>query len=585
MTAPFAILLAVSAFVLAERGKAPDAVLSVEPKDEVAAFAADELREYVRRMTGVSLAESPATVPRRIAIVRGDAGLGEDGFEITASEGELRIAGGPRGVLYGVYELLERFGGVAWFTSWCEDVPARDRIEVPVKTRIRQLPAFPVREVFWTDALENPVFAARLRSNNRSWHKPVAKTGGNAVRFGGGLVNCHTFGTLMPTNVYFEAHPEYYSEIGGKRIGLWPQLCLSNPEVLAIVTSNVLAAIRRDPTATCYGVSQNDWANNCTCAACRAIDEAEGSPSGSIIRFVNRVADEVAKVAPDKIVETLAYQYSQHPPRTARPRDNVMVCLCSIGCDFSRPLAESRFPADAAFLADLGAWSGMTRRLYVWDYTTNFSHFQLPHPNVKSLQANIRSFRDAKVHYLFEQGVFKGWHGDFAELKAYLLGKWMWDPDLPAEPLLDRFFRGYYGAAAACARECFERLHALPHDEAKNPLKPFTAFGAHASSSNAVFLAESRALWRRAEELVRDDPVRRYNVRTSSLPIDYAVFLRCERDASGAVTRGKAARRILAIMDEAKAAGREIILCESLKRHAETLERLRACAGGEGGTK
>ena len=44
--------------------------------------------------------------------------------------------------------------------------------------------------------------------------------------------------------------------VGGQRSG---QLCLTNPDVLRIVTERVLARIRKDPGAKFYGVSQNDW--------------------------------------------------------------------------------------------------------------------------------------------------------------------------------------------------------------------------------------------------------------------------------------------------------------------------------------
>ena len=40
----------------------------------------------------------------------------------------------------------------------------------------------------------------------------------------------------------------------------------------------------------------------------------------------------------------------------------------------------------------------------------------------------------------------------FAELKAWLLLKWMWNPELPAEPLIADFFNGYYGKGAPLER-------------------------------------------------------------------------------------------------------------------------------------
>ena len=343
-----------ASFVISERGGAACGV-TVEAKGASAEYAADELRTYVKRLTGVELTAATGAA-RRIVLAAGDASLGDDGFSIAATDRELRIAGGKRGVLYGVYEVLSRFGGVEWFSSWCEEVPKAERLAVPVGFRLVQKPAIPVREVFWTDVTAHPEYAARLRLNTRSWRADDPRTGGNAWRFGGGLGNCHTFDRLVPPKRYFKDHPEYFSEVGGKRLGERTQLCLTNPDVLAIATSNVLEAIRKDPTATCYGVSQNDWYNFCTCAKCKAVDDEEGSHAGTMIRFVNRIADAVRAVAPDKTVETLAYQYTRTPPRHVRPRDNVMVCLCSIECDFSKPMTASRYADNVKFREDIRKW-------------------------------------------------------------------------------------------------------------------------------------------------------------------------------------------------------------------------------------
>ena len=99
--------------------------------------------------------------------------------------------------------------------------------------------------------------------------------------------------------------------------------------------------------------------------------------------------------------------------------------------------------------------------LYIWDYTTDFANYTMPWPNVYALQGNVQFFRRNNVKALFEQGAYQGRHADFAELKAWLLAKWMWNPDLPMKPLLDDFFAGYYGNAAPFVRDYFEAIHKM----------------------------------------------------------------------------------------------------------------------------
>ena len=70
------------------------------------------------------------------------------------------------------------------------------------------------------------------------------------------------------------------------------QLCLTNPEVLDIVTARVLEHMRADPSARIFSVSSNDWFNPCDCPVCRKAVEESGAQSGPLLRFVNAVAGD-----------------------------------------------------------------------------------------------------------------------------------------------------------------------------------------------------------------------------------------------------------------------------------------------------
>lgn len=82
----------------------------------------------------------------------------------------------------------------------------------------------------------------------------------------------------------------------------------------------------------------NDWFGNCQCARCRALDDAEGSPMGSLLYGVNKVAAAVEKEFPETLVATHAYIYARKPPKTIRPRDNVLVWLCVIERTAAQPI-------------------------------------------------------------------------------------------------------------------------------------------------------------------------------------------------------------------------------------------------------
>lgn len=524
---------------LAERGKpAAYAVVCPEGASESQRYAAEELRRFTEEMTGVRLpivSDRGPLPPRAILLgkTRHTAGLlkappdgkalGTDGFRLAARPPHLLVLGGPaRGALYGVYELLERFGGCRWYASWHSVIPRRETFGVPADLDDAQTPAFAMREPFWFDMFDGD-FAARCRANGNAM-RLEAKHGGRPFRFGGGLGSCHTFNKLCPPEEFFDKHPEYFSEVNGKRVKNRTQLCLTNPDVLKIVTRRVLERIRKDPGAKFYGVSQNDWGNYCTCPACKAVDDREGSHAGTMIAFVNAVAEAVEKEFPDAVIETLAYQYTRRPPKTLRVRRNVVPCLCTIECEFSRGLKQSPYHQNRSFVRDIRGWAAMTDRLYVWDYTTNFRHYTAPFPNVLTLQDNVKFFRENRVAELFEQGAYQGRHGDFAELKAWLLAKWMWNPDLPREPLLKDFFNGYYGAAAPFVRAYFDELHRFHRDPLKAPLRIYDDVRDPVIPD--AFYERAAALWRQAEAAVKGSPAHLYNVRMGAFPVLYARLAR-----------------------------------------------------------
>ena len=130
-----------------------------------------------------------------------------------------------------------------------------------------------------------------------------------------------------------------------------------------------IAAIKANPKAKYWSVSSNDNFGYCQCPACAAIDSLEGSPTGSVIRFVNQVAERF----PDKIISTLAYQYSRAAPKVTKPRENVNIMFCNIECNRSQPIATD--PSSASFRRDMEDWAALTDNILVWDYVIQFKKY------------------------------------------------------------------------------------------------------------------------------------------------------------------------------------------------------------------
>jgi len=419
-------------------------------------FAAGELRRFFRAMTGATLrivTDRARAVPHEILV--GDnarlrelgiavdwAALGDEGFLLRTAGTRLIIAGSRvRGTLYGVYGLLEDHWGCRWYTASVSRIPKRRRVALPRVDRT-WVPRLEYRESYWTEGFDAD-WAARNRQNSAR-SRLDEKHGGKIVYEG----FVHTMCRWVPETL-FKTHPEYFALRGGRRHGGLAQRCLTHPAVLRITIENVRKALRQHPEANIVSVSQNDNGEYCECPPCRALDRREGSHAGTMLTFVNKVAEALEREFPHVAFDTLAYQYTRKPPKRVRPRHNVIVRLCTIECCFSHPLEGCPEATNTSLVRDLKGWSRLTRRVYIWDYTTDFVHYLLPFPDLDVLDKNVRTLIRYGAAGIFEQGNYsKGGGGAQSELKVWVLARLLVDPKLKVDALIREFHRGVYGPAA-----------------------------------------------------------------------------------------------------------------------------------------
>ncbi len=486
--------------------------------------AALQLSTYLAEVTGATLpVKKEAEAPETFRILVGDTraglaisanlgidrgALGEDGFVIRAMSNDLMLVSGlpeggptePLGIVYAVNHLLETQIGVRYWAPGVLHIPSRETVTLPANLAITQSPPVWFRHVNYGPA-NDPAY--------RRWHKldRIQEEVGRlwAPRW------VHSFFHHVNPAEYFQEHPEYFSLVGDRRTP--SQLCLTNPEILEIATQSFNRTFEEYPNVRYISFSQEDNYDACSCDSCAAIDDREGTRMGSLLTFVNALAERF----PERIISTLAYQYSRKPPRTLRPRDNVSIMLCTIEEDRARPIATN---PNSSFSADLAGWCAITNDIFLWDYEVQFASPVAPFPNLRTLSPNVRWFADAGVKHLFLQG--NGLRTEFAELRCYLLAKLAWDPDSNVEALIDEFLAGYYGAAAPHLRAYINLLH----NEVQASGEELVLYGnpslAKDSWLRPEVLARARAYFDAAESVTQSNAVHAERVRTARLPLMYA---------------------------------------------------------------
>ena len=499
-----AAFVAQGAVEIARDGRTDFSVYVSARETALTLAAADTLCHYLRLVSGADLPVTHEIDPAAHQIIfevgasrdpgLDVAALGRDGFRIkTLNRGLCLTANSDRGIRNAVYTFLETYLGCRKYSPAVTVVPKRVGITLP-EIDDTQVPAI----TFRMQNFHDPAYDA--------WHKLDSNED-----FG---LFVHTFRLLVPPEKHFAEHPEYFSMLKGRRTPDG-QLCLTNPEVFRVVVEELRTRMREKPAADFWSVSQNDTYVPCECDACRAIDSREGSPSGSLLAFVNRVADEF----PDKRISTLAYQYSRSAPEHMRPRPNVNIMLCSIECNRSRPIAED--PGSASFVRDVHAWSRLTGDILLWDYVIQFRNLVSPFPNLRVLQPNIQFFVESGITSIFEQGLGE-LHGEFAELRGYLIAKLLWNPYADADSLMTDFLEGFYGNAAPHLRGYIDTMH----DALEASGEPLDIYGYPWPSRDGYLsparMEAYRALFDQAEAAVAGDPELLLRVQAARLPLQFA---------------------------------------------------------------
>ena len=428
---------------------------------EAERYACMELQKYLYLSTNTLIPVfSDKCMKRSKEIIIGSArdsqvgleltGMSKEAFIIKEKDEEIYITGNsPRGILYGVYKFLEEFINFRCFTKDCEKYDSIDNLSINKDFSLIQDFTFEYREVYFTDAFNGDFAAKNMLNSNLA---DLSSKHGNKVKW---YNFHHSFSDLINPKDYFDTHPEYFSLIDGKRIKEHTELCLSNLDVFNLCLDKLRAWIINNPECDIFSVAQDEWMGHfikmaCECENCKKIDEENNSQSGSIITFVNKLAEVLQDEFPNKLIHTFAYQYSRRTPTKVVPHKNIIVRLCNIECSWSKSIEESASQnsngRDGMFLNDLVNWSKISNHLYIWDYAVNFRNYLLPFPNFRSMAKNINLYKKYNVKGLLMQGNFSyGGKGYFDELKSYVIARLMRDDAEPLDVLIKDFCDNYYG--------------------------------------------------------------------------------------------------------------------------------------------
>ena len=503
--------------------------------------AAEDLKTWLEKITGATIqivteSKNSKTSDQVISIgqtqlfkksklAASAENLKDEGYGIDQKDNTLFIWGGrTRGVINGVYALLEEDLGCRWYSNECNMIPSIGTLKFAPALRTF-VPALSCRDPFWYVA-----FDATWSLHNRT-NAPSAKVPeewGGTIDYGGMFV--HTFHNLFPEDEYLAAHPEYYM-LNDQNKRVTNQLCTTNPEVIRLVKEKVRKVLKANPYAELISISKNDGGGTCACINCKSLDVAEGSKMASLMVLVNAVAKDIEKDYPHVLISTLAYGETGPIPKTMRPNKNVSIMLCS------DKTGAWRRPFEPTEICEIGTlvknWSKVCKRLFIWDYNINFSHYLAPMPNLDVMAENIRFYVANNAEGVMLQANYQTVGSERDWMRSWVAAKLLWNPSLNLYDLIDDFIYGYFGKAAPAVAQ-YNRLLQKQEEIYKTELsgkwlmdhkyKPIRYDMDHPFLSKE-FLYYSTQLYDQAEKLAENQQVLD-RVQRDRLPITYVKLVR-----------------------------------------------------------
>jgi len=435
-------------------------------------------------------------------------------------DGDLYLLGNSnRGVLYAVYEFLERYCGMRFLTEKYE-VCILDQPVMIEAVDYTFSPPFLYRNLLCQGTYEHEF---RLKQHtNAQFEGFLPEDMGYSVAYAG--QNCHTLGEYIPAGEFFADHPEYFAmNEQGERVPD-TQPCLTNPDVLRITVERACKKIEEYPEATFVSISENDSHGHCMCPACRALDEKYQTDGGSLFWFVNEAAKQIGEKYPHILVDTLPYNYSAKPPVGMHMEPNVSVRFACMTFCREHSITDTSCKYNVEQSAYLAEWCKCASHVFLWDYTANFWNYLAVLPNLKLLYQNVHFYRRFPIDgIMYQDNHNSKENGAFGELWAYIEGKLLWNPDMDYTEYMGHiheFLNLYYGNAG---RDMFDYIllqfmqpssdyHYGPAASCENII-PFRM--QHDGKPDMLFIEDGNRLFDRAESLVSGEEL--FRVQKSRL--------------------------------------------------------------------
>ena len=493
--------------ILALNGKAQCEILLAPKANRTVQYAASELASFLSQIIGDKVQVVPKATGKKTLFLLGEEGaklvkadlkkIDRDGFIIKSAGNTIVIAGTDdvkgnpavrfealeRGTLNGVYEFLERFGGVRFY------FPGEMGTVVPRKNEWK------IGSIDLADRPDNQhrrtycigmksLGVPGLMTPGGMKEAELKRLSGLRIRESTLYIpNCHGLRGLQLVKRFAKKRPDFFALRGdgtrhdGSRIirkdDADGQLCFTNDDLQKVVYEDAKAFLTGKAASTrnlprwhknffsgpFFNIMPNDALYPCRCAKCvKARKEGADrlvtrqATSDHIWRFKAGIARKLQQENIPGYCTMMAYGAYKPIPSFDIP-SNVIVMLALTG-----PWKELNTRVQERDIELLKAWQKkLNAKSYLWTYTTKIGNGI---PAVPSFTPRaVGSFFKKAAPYSF--GAFLEAEVDywmFNSMSYYVFGKVLWNTDTDVDALFNEHFQLMFGAGAKEMAEVYASI-------------------------------------------------------------------------------------------------------------------------------
>jgi len=491
------------AFTLVKEGRPASCIVLNRNAGVVEKHAASELSTYIGKISGgvaVPLVNEPSpdlynirlgtlsdqAIAARVAVADA-AALTDEGFILSASKDGLVILGKkPVGVLYGVYELLQRYAGIRWLTPGedGEYYTPKPTIAVPAQSTVHN-PSLRWRKIYFIVSNVNSHLADTwdwmVRNKMQPTKNPIRPTPASDdfldQRGAGGFGLCSfsaALGGFCAGRTSKEAndclaqmlkeHPDRCPLVQGNRLLLSMaercQPCTTNPDVMRISRENIDLLLSKMSPGDQFMLFNDDSTVWCQCADCIKVDP----PREKELRFlgtrhwtfINQVLGPLLKKYPQLDLGSCAYQNFQEAPSGVIPEKGLTVMRVYNRRCYRHNLDDPQCPVNRVFVEYFQGWARMGNPGYAWEEIWNSCGMPIERVFInqlklyKSLGMNGSMLAFPPVDGTYSKATASrkdSWYGIW--MTFYLAAQFEWNLDSDYDRLHEEAGSLYYGKAWA----------------------------------------------------------------------------------------------------------------------------------------